>query len=348
VIAPSIVVAGAGGVGKTTISAAVAAALARDGRKALVMTVDPALRLADALGVELTSDPEPVAGSPHLWAAMLDVTTSWEAIVHRYAAPDVADRLLVNPFFRAIADRFPAAQAYAGGEQMAEFIESGMWDVVVVDTPPAGGGIDFFLAPGQVRELIGGKLLMWLTGARLPGRRMLYRITARPMLKLADAVLGGPLLEDVAEFLLDLRTMHDGLSVRAQTIQRHLARADTLIVTTADPTPAQETARFFATLEEVDVRPKAVVFNRALPAEWAAAARRPVRGIDDAAVRGFVRENLKRWGAEARRQADAREELATRHDVPLATVPWMAEAPDTVAELVALFDAAHGLTEAVG
>ncbi|RPI21171.1 MAG: ArsA family ATPase, partial [Actinobacteria bacterium] len=300
----SLIVSGAGGVGKTTISAALAASAARRGTTALVVTVDPARRLADALGVSLGNDPEPVPGSPGLAAAMLDVTTSWEAIAHRYAEPDVADRLLADPFFRAIADRFPAAQSFAAAERMAELVESGSWELIVVDTPPSGGGIDFFLAPSRIGELVGGKLLTWLTGARIPGRRAFYRLAARPALRLADTVLGGPLLEQVGDFLLDLRTMYDGLSVRANTIGRHLARAETLIVTTADPTPMQEARRFFAALPEVDVTPSAVLFNRALPAEWAGAVRTPLRGVDDAELRAALRDNLRRWGSEARRQED--------------------------------------------
>lgn len=342
----AIVVAGGGGVGKTTISAALAAAAAEDGSRALVVTVDPARRLADALGVKLSNDPTAVR--PGLDAAMLDVTTSWEAIVHRYAEPAAADRLLVNPFFRAIADRFPAAQAYAAGEQMAEYLESGHWDVVVVDTPPSGGGIDFFLAPRRMSELVGGKLLVWLTGARIPGRRTIYRFTAKPALRLADAVLGGPLLEEVAEFLLDLRTMYDGLSVRAKTIQRHLERATTIIATTADPTPMRETRRFFTTLEDVRVAPAGVVFNRALPEAWVDAARGRLRAVENPDVRSALRENLTRWAAEARRQADARSELSMRYAVSIATVPWMRDAPNTVDELLELTNAAEGLDALLG
>ena len=344
----ALIVSGAGGVGKTTISAALAASAARDGISALVVTVDPARRLADALGFSLGNDPEPVPGFTGLSAAMLDMTTSWEAIAHRYAEPDVADRLLADPFFRAIADRFPAAQSFAAGERLAELVESGGWDLIVVDTPPSGGGIDFFLAPSRIRELVGGKLLTWLTGARIPGRRAFYRIAARPALRLADTVLGGPLLEQVGDFLIDLRTMYDGLSVRARTIGRHLARADTMIVTTADPTPMREARRFFAALPEVDVVPGAVLFNRALPVEWAGAVRMPLRGIEDADVRTALGENLKRWGAEARRQEDARAELAKRHRVPIVTIPWMAVPPDSVDDLVSMIDRSTGMSAVFG
>lgn len=344
----AIIVSGAGGVGKTTLSAAIAAAEAGRGRSTLVVTVDPARRLADALGVALGNDPERVPGATGLSAAMLDVTISWESIARRYAEPEVADRLLVNPFFRAIADRFPAAQSFAAAERMAELVESGSWDLVVVDTPPSGGGIDFFTAPRRIGELVGGKLLTWLTGARIPGRRAFYRMAARPALKLADTVLGGPLLEEVGDFLVDLRTMYDGLSIRARTISRHLSRAQTLIATTADPTPMRETRRFFVELPEADVVPGGVIFNRALPVDWVGASRSQLRTVADPDLRATLRDNLKRWAAEARRQEDARSLLAKRYGVPIAQVPWRAEPPDSIDDLVSLIHAAEGLGPMLG
>jgi len=338
-----VLVAGAGGVGKTTVSAALAVAAARAGRRTLVVTVDPALRLADALGLtELGNQPTRVPGQPHLWGAMLDVTASWEAIVRRHAAVDVADRLEENPFFRAIADRFPAAQAYAAGEQMAEFIESGAWDLLVVDTPPAVGGIEFFLAPRRMRDLIGSRLLRWLTGAHIPGRRTVYRVTARPVLRLADTVLGGPLLEEIAEFLLDLRTLYDGLSHRARSIERHFRMATTVVVTTAQPTPLRETRRLFSELPPLAGRPDLVVFNRTLPDEWSARSRLRSPGLEEAA-RAALRHNLERWAAESGRQRDARHDLAARLGVPMASIPWLQEAPTSLAGLVGLLEAAAGL-----
>ena len=330
----TIVVTGAGGVGKTTLSAAIAATFAGAGRRTLVLTIDPAKRLADALGVDsLGDEPSPMPNVDHLEGAMLDVSASWEAIIHRYADPEVGDRLLVNPYFRAIADRFPAAQAYAAGERMAEYIESRSYDVIVVDTPPSGGGIDFFRAPATTGDLVSGKLLKWLTGSRLPGRSLLYRFTAKPMLRIADTILGGPMLSDVADFLLDLRTMYDALTTRSKTIERYLRDAATVIATTADPTPLHETHRFFRELTDIAIDPVAIVFNRALPGEWIDDADRPLRGIDDAALRASAKENLRAWASEARRQADAMVELSSRYGTPLVTVPLASPPPETVEDL---------------
>ncbi len=334
-----VVVTGAGGVGKTTLSAALAIAFASPTTRTLVMTVDPAKRLADALDLDnLGGEPAPVTDAPGVWAAMLDATSSWEAIVRRYSEPEVADRLLVNPYFRALADRFPAAQSFAAAETMAMFIESGTWDLIVIDTPPSAGGLDFYLAPARTADLVGGRLLHFLTGAQLPGRRFLYRFTAKPMLKIVDTVLGGPLLEDVAEFLLDLRTMFDALTARAHTMQRYLQRATTLVVTTADPAPVAEVVRFFEELTEVDVRPAAIVFNRALPPAWADAALQPLHDIADPLVAAELTGNLVNWGGEARRQAMAMEGMADRYGVPLIPVPWMTDPPTDAEGLSALLD----------
>ncbi len=343
----ALIVTGGGGVGKTTVSAALAVAAARAGRRTLVMTVDPARRLADALGVdEIGNDPVATSAQPGLWAAMLDAREGWERIVLDTAKPDVADRLLASPFFRAIADRFPAGQSYAAGAQMARHLESGRFDLVVVDTPPAAGGIDFFLAPGQIRGLVGGRLLRWGTGGPLPGRRRLYQLTARPMLRLADNVLGGPLLEVVAEFLLDLRSIYDGLTKRAKHIERHLRGAVTLVVTTADPTPLREAARFFRELPEVAAPPAAVVFNRALPLEWAE-PRPPPTGVK-ARVAAALAANLERWAAEAQRQRDAQEDFAARFSVAPVALPLLAEPPTDIAALAAMIEMAPDLAAIAG
>ena len=145
---------------------------------------------------------------------------------------------------------------------MAEFIATGFWDLIVVDTPPAAGGLDFFLAPRRIRELVGGRILRWLTGARLPARRTLYRVTAKPVLRVADNVLGGPLLEEIAEFLLDLRTLYDGLASRARAIERRFSSAAVLVVATAGPTPLREARRFYEELPDLAIRPRGILFKQ--------------------------------------------------------------------------------------
>jgi anion-transporting ArsA/GET3 family ATPase len=330
-----LLVTGGGGVGKTTLSAALAVTAARQGVRTLVVTIDPARRLATALGLEhLGSEPSPLDDEPHLWAAMLDATGSWKAIARRHAPADVADRLVDNPFFEAAAQHFPASQSYASAEEMANYVETGAWDLVVVDTPPSAGGIEFFSAPAEMRDLVGGRLLRWLTGGGLPGRRALFRLTARPALRVAGTVLGSDLLERVAEFLMDLRTTYDGLARRAAQIEEHFRNARTVVVTTADPAPLREAARFYRELPGLVPRPDAVVFNRVLPVSW----HQPDSPADGALV-----ENLARWGSEAHRQAEAREEFAVLWKAEVAVVPWRWESPTRLDDLAELIAAAEGL-----
>lgn len=332
-----LLVTGAGGVGKTTISAALAIRAAESGLDTLVLTVDPAQRLASALGVEeLGGEPMANPDLPTLSAAMLDSESSWAEIARRHARPDVADRLVDNEFFATITRHFPASQSYAAAEKMADYLDTNRWDVVVVDTPPSSGGIEFFTSPTELTDLIGGRLFRWITGGSLPGRRELFNLAARPALRIVDTALGSDLLERVASFLFDLRTTYDGLSRRAVEIEHHFRRAVTLVVTTADPAPVTEAARFFRALPAVANPPRAVVFNRALPAEWEAA--RPPRGSDPALV-----ANLERWSREAARQATVRAEFAARYGTTVAAIPWQPIAPTSLKLLSELVGDIPGL-----
>lgn len=337
----ALLVVGGGGVGKTTLSAAFAVTAARRGLRTLVVTVDPARRLAAALGVDgLGSEPTPHLEEERLWAAMLDASASWQAIALRHAPPEVATRLVNNELFEAATQHFPASQSYAAAEEMANFIEAKVWDLVVVDTPPAAGGIEFFTAPASMRDLIGGRLLRWLTGSSLPGRRTMFNLTARPALRIADTVLGSHLLERVAEFLMDLRTTYDGLSRRAKEIERHFRRAAVVVVTTADPAPVREATRLFAELPDVARRPEVVVFNRSLPIEWTRAETAlPVAGKHQTRLEG----NLVRWASEAHRQVDVRTEFVAHYRTGLATIPWEPSSPTSRDALAALIEHAEGL-----
>jgi anion-transporting ArsA/GET3 family ATPase len=333
----TLLVTGAGGVGKTTVAAAIAIKSARSGLRTLVVTVDPARRLASALGVaDLGNEPQPHADEPNLWAAMLDATASWRAVAMRHADPEVATRLADNEFFQAASEHFPASQAYAAADQAATFVQAKAWDLVVVDTPPSGGGIDFFTAPAQMADLVGGRLLRWMTGGPLPGRRLLFNAAGRPMLRIADSILGSDLLERVAEFLLDLRTTYDGVSLRGREIERVLRSAAILVVTTSDPAPVWEAIKFYRELPRLASTPAAVVFNRILPEAWATAAM-------PASAPPLLAANLARWSAETVRQRDTRDEFSARYGANVATIPWSMEPPTDLDGLAGMLDHANGM-----
>jgi anion-transporting ArsA/GET3 family ATPase len=302
-----------------------------------VVTVDPARRLASALGVnDLGDEPQPHAEEENLWAAMLDSEASWRAVAMRHADPEVATRLADNEFFRAASEHFPASQSYAAADQAATFVQARAWDLVIVDTPPSGGGIDFFAAPAQMADLVGGRLLRWITGGPLPGRRFFYDRAARPMLRVADSILGSDLLQRVSEFLLDLRTTYDGVASRGREIETVLREAATLVITTADPAPVAEAVRFYRQLPELASTPAAVVFNRALPSGWATVTPEPRLAAE------FSRIG-EQWSAETVRQADAREEFSARYGARVATVPWRTNPPTDLAGLADLMDNADGI-----
>lgn len=333
----TVLVAGAGGVGKTTFAAALAVTAARRGVRTLVVTVDPARRLASALGlIDLGDEPQPHDDEPNLWAAMLDSAASWRAVAMRHADPEVAIRLADNEFFRAASEHFPASQAYAAADQAATFVQARAWDMVIVDTPPSGGGIDFFTAPAQMADLVGGRLLRWITGGPLPGRRFFYDRAARPMLRVADTILGSGLLERVSEFLIDLRTTYDGVARRGREIERVLSSAAILVITTADPAPVTEAVRFYRQLPELASVPAAVVFNRALPPAWTSAE-------PDPGWSAGVTRVVEQWSAEAIRQADARYEFSARYGARVAMVPWRSNPPTDLTGLASLLDEADGI-----
>lgn len=333
----TVLVTGAGGVGKTTISAALGVAAARAGMRTLVVTVDPAQRLASALGVDsLGDEPQPHSKEGMLWAAMLDASASWRAVAERHAEPEVAARLVDNEFFLAAAEHFPASQAYAAADQAATFVQARAWDLVVVDTPPSGGGIDFFAAPAQMADLVGGRLLRWITGGPLPGRRFIYDRAARPMLRLADSILGSHLLERVAQFLLDLRTTYDGVALRGREIERMLRESKILVVTTADPAPVTEAVRFFRELPKLAAVPAAVIFNRSLPDTW-------VNPPSPDGISPELVANTEQWSAETLRQADTRAEFSARYGATVGTIPWSAEPPTDLEGLAELLNRAGNI-----
>ena len=332
----AIVVTGAGGVGKTTFAAGLAVRAASEGQRTLVLTVDPARRLAGALGLELGGEHRQHPEQPLLWGAMIDAAASWHTLARRHADPLVADRLVNNEFFEAATVHFPASQSYAAAEEAANYLDARVWDLVVIDTPPAAGGIDFFTAPAQMSDLVGGRLLRLLTGGRLPGRNFFFNRGARPMLRFADQLLGSDLLERVAQFLMDLRTTYDGVARRSREIDSHLGKAATVVVTTADPAPLAEATRFFLELPEVAAPPKAVVFNRSLPNAWATTTPPSTTNL-------ALAENFARGASESQRQRDAREEFAARYRAPLVTVPWLPDAPNDLESLLELLERTEGL-----
>ncbi|MCZ7534939.1 MAG: AAA family ATPase [Acidimicrobiia bacterium] len=278
-----VVFCGSGGVGKTSVAAAAAVmATVRLGGKVLVLTIDPARRLATALGLEGLGNVEHRVPSEvledagleprgELWAAMLDTKQSWDALVMRHAPDEeAAYRILENRLYHNLTGRFVQSHDYIAMERLYEIHASGKYDLIVIDTPPTRNAIDFLEAPKRMADFFGGRLLRWLTlPYRVGGRRgtRVLNVASRPFYQLADRILGSKFLEDIAEFFLSFQTMYDGFIERARAVEHllHDRRTTFAVVTTLEAAPLREAEEFCAELRARDFHLGALVLNRILP-----------------------------------------------------------------------------------
>jgi anion-transporting ArsA/GET3 family ATPase len=267
-----VVVCGSGGTGKTTIAAALGARAARDlGGRVLVLTVDPARRLATALGLDgISHDPVRVsAPRGELWVAMLDTKAGWDELITRHAPdPALREQVLANPLYQNITGRFVHSHDYIAMEKLHELHSSGDYDLVIIDTPPSRNALDLLDAPGRMKEFFGSRLLRWLT---VPYRSRLFTAASKPFYQVADRVLGSRFLQDIAEFFILFQSMEQGFVARADQIESLLTddRTTFVVVTTLEAAPTHE-ARFL--IDELNRRSMplgAVVVNRSLPPKLA-------------------------------------------------------------------------------
>ena len=195
-----------------------------------MLTVDPAKRLADALGLEGIGNVErrvpdeafTAAGLEprgELWAAMLDTKQSWDALVLRHAPDEeTAYRILDNRLYENLTARFVQSHDYVAMERLFEIHETGKYDLIIVDTPPTRNALDFLDAPARMAEFFGGRLLRWLTMPyRVGGKRgaRMINVASRPFYQMADRLLGSQFLQDIAEFFLNFQSMYDGFVAAA-------------------------------------------------------------------------------------------------------------------------------------
>jgi anion-transporting ArsA/GET3 family ATPase len=368
-----VICCGSGGVGKTTTAAAAAAmAAAHLGGKVLVITVDPARRLANALGLEqfgnvetqVPTDLFEAAGIEprgQLWAAMLDTKQSWDGLVQVHA-PDEAtrDAILANPLYENITGRFVQSHDYIAMERLYEIHASGRYDLIVVDTPPTRSAIDFLEAPERMADFFSSRLLRWLT---VPARSRVFTMASKPFYTVADRILGSQFLEDIAEFFLLFQTMYEGFVERAEAVTRTLSdkRTTFVVVSTLEAAPAREAEFFIDALASRKYPLGAVVINKALPtlfldagAKGAAerlcrdaagvaervVAAEPVGEVPQLArVLGEVGESYLNFQVVATREAEQRHELSAHADV-VATVPF---ADHDITDLAGLLELGRSL-----
>jgi anion-transporting ArsA/GET3 family ATPase len=350
-----IVACGPGGVGKTTTAAAAAAmAAARGGGKVLVLTIDPARRLADALGLEGIGNTERrvpdeafasagVKPRGELYAAMLDTKESWDALI-RHHAPDerTRDEILANPLYRNISGRFVQSHDYIAMERLFEIHSEGVYDLIVVDTPPTRNALDFLDAPERMADFFSSRLLRWLI---VPYRSRLVNFASKPFYQVADRILGTQFLADIAEFFILFQTMYDGFVERAHAVQRLLAdrRTSFIVVSTLETVPLREAEYFAQAISERGLHLGAIVLNKVLPdylrdrqgavvaerlrdgAEEIATAIAPELAVADAAqvrrVLVEIGQNYLDYRLVAQAEAEKQAELSTAAET-LVSVPY--------------------------
>ncbi|MFC7497020.1 MULTISPECIES: ArsA family ATPase [unclassified Nocardioides] len=343
-----IVCCGSGGVGKTTASAALALRAAERGRKVVVLTIDPARRLAQSMGIEqLDNTPRPVSGlrtnakgsrkGGSLDAMMLDMKRTFDEVVESQATPEKARQILDNPFYQALSSSFAGTQEYMAMEKLgqihADAQRDGSYDLIVVDTPPSRSALDFLDAPERLSSFLDGRFIkMLLTPARGPARMMSAGVGL--ITGALTKVLGAQVLRDMQTFVAAFDTLFGGFRQRAQKTFELLQADGTafLVVAAPEPDALREAAYFVERLAEDDMPLAGLVVNRASPvpagalsADEAMAAAGRLRQRDpESLTAGLLRLHADR-SRIAEREALLRARFAAAHPrVPTAVVPALA------------------------
>ena len=321
-----VVCCGSGGVGKTTVSASFAMEAARLGRRACVVTIDPARRLANALGVdELTNVASPIEGPwpGKLHALMLDAKGTFDDLVRKYAATEEqAEAILANRLYKNLSGALSGTQEYMAMEKLYELVEEGHYDVVVVDTPPTRNALDFLEAPGRLTRFLGHRLFQLLL---VPTRAYLRAVSVamQTMLRTLSKVAGADIVQDAITFFQAFEGMEEGFRVRAEHMRDLLGRDSTaFVLVTAPRDDTVEEARWFADrLEESGMTVNGLVVNRVFPHFAQTPGLAPAPAGSALAV---LEANLRGYQA-----INAREEAAFAHLVvrlapaPVARVPLL-------------------------
>ncbi|HEY4929756.1 MAG TPA: ArsA-related P-loop ATPase [Acidimicrobiales bacterium] len=355
-----VVACGPGGVGKTTTAAASALmAAVNHGSKVLVLTVDPAKRLANALGLDGIGNTEHrvpdsafaaagIKARGELWAAMLDTKESWDSLIRQHAPDEqTRDEILANPLYQNIAGRFVQSHDYIAMERLYEIHSTGEYDLIVVDTPPTRNALDFLDAPERLADFFSSRLLRWLI---VPYRSKLINVATKPFYQISDRILGTEFMGDISEFFILFQTMYDGFVERSKAVGRLLSdrRTTFVVVSTLEATPLREAEFFAQQLTERKLHLGAIVLNKVLPdylrgragtkvaeamkdrAEDLAAALAPGLGgigaglgdpVQIARVLTEVADSFLNFQVVALREMEERASLAVAPDV-LATVPF--------------------------
>ncbi len=344
-----VICAGSGGVGKTTTSAAIAAGMADRGLKTAVLTIDPAKRLANSLGLSELGNEEarvdlgaPQSGTGELWAMMLDAKRTFDDLVDTYAPDEqTRDAVLANPIYKQLSNAVAGSQEYMAMEKLHELDQEGRYDLLVLDTPPSRNALEFLEAPRRLSRFIDSKSLSFFrTSGRMSlgimgrGTGLLFSVMKR--------ATGVDLLRDLSDFFNSFGEMADGFAERARRVEALLGDSATtfLLVTSPREASIQEAGWFARKLREEDLPFGGVVVNRVrepVHTKPSPQLRTELENMLDPELAAKVAQTLGEQGALAERDASNIEELrrALRRR-PMIQVPELRDDVHDLAGLRAL------------
>jgi len=249
-----IICVGSGGVGKTTTAAAIGLQAAKQGKKVMVLTIDPARRLANSLGLSQFGNEETRIAldeevSGELWAMMLDTRSTFDSLIGR-VSPDAAtrERILSNRVYRHVSDSFGGSQEYMATEQLYDIVTSSQYDLVVLDTPPVKNALDFLESPGRLVQFLDKRILGWFLAPYEEkwGVGRLFRGTSAMVFKLLGYIFGREFLDELAEFLFIFRDLYDGFRERHEAVIRLFSSGSTTFTVVCAPNePSVAVAQYF-------------------------------------------------------------------------------------------------------
>ncbi|MEV4615768.1 ArsA family ATPase [Kitasatospora sp. NPDC049258] len=343
-----VVCCGSGGVGKTTTAAAIGLRAAERGRKAVVLTIDPARRLAQSMGLtELDNTPrvvKGVEGPGELQAMMLDMKRTFDEVVLAHADPERAKAILENPFYQSLSAGFAGTQEYMAMEKLGQLRAAERWDLIVVDTPPSRSALDFLDAPGRLGSFLDGRVIRLLTAPAKVGGRSAMKFLNVGMGLLTGTlgkIFGAQLLTDIQTFVSAMDSMFGGFRERAdRTYQLLKAPGTAFLVVAAPERDALREAAYFVDRLAADEMPLAgLVLNRVhstgasqLTAERALAAAEALEENGSQATTvhaetlaaGLLRLHAERMQIMNRERRTRDRFVSVYPDVPMVEVPALA------------------------
>ncbi len=348
-----VVCCGSGGVGKTTTAAALGVRAAEAGRRAVVLTIDPARRLAQSLGLsELDNNPAPIHGidtsaGGSLDAMMLDMKRTFDEVVIAHSEPRRAETILANPFYQALSSSFAGTQEYMAMEKLGQLHREsqaeGRWDLIVVDTPPSRSALDFLDAPMRLGAFLDGRLIRILAAPARAGGRAYMRLVSASLgvfSNVLQRIVGSQVLTDLQTFVASFDALFGGFRERADQTYALLAAPGTafLVIAAPEPDALREASYFVERLESEGMPLAGLVLNRVTevrlaglsPDLAAAGAERLRAGDPDEGSPEALAASLLELHADRMRQSERQHRLADRFvaanpRVPVTTVTALAQ-----------------------